>query len=53
MFKYIFHTKHIFDTCIEIKITFLHISKYNVKRKLFPFIKSALISLTLKKHAKS
>ena len=31
------------------KITFLHISKYNIKRKLFPFIKSVLISFTLLK----
>ena len=53
MFKRIFHTKHIFDPCIEIKITFLHISKYNIKRKLFPFKKSVLISFTLKKHSKS
>ena len=53
MLKHIFYTKHIFDPCVEIKIIFLHISKYNIRRKLFPFTKSALISFTLKKHLKT
>ena len=37
--KYDFHTKHIFDPCEKIKIIFLHISKCNIKRKYFSFIK--------------
>ena len=37
--KYILHTKHIFDLYEKIKIIFLHISKYNIKKKLFSSIK--------------
>ena len=33
MLKHIFHAKHIFDPCMEIKIIFLHILKYNIKKK--------------------
>ena len=40
MLKHIFPTKHIFDPCIEIKIIFLHISKYNIYiKKLISFYK--------------
>ena len=52
MFKHIFHAKHIFDPCREIKIKILYISKYNIKKNYsfykiyinFPYLKETLKS---------
>ena len=53
MFKHIFHAKHIFDQCIEIKIIFLHIFKIQYKKKIISFYKFCINFPYLKKTLKN
>ena len=49
----IFPYKTYIWSMLKNKTIFFHISKYNIRRKLFSFTKYTLIFLTLKKHSKS